>query len=84
MNVGTQIDRADQIVYEFRALKLLEGAGVTPRPYFVDDTRRRIDRGMLVMEFLPGAPLDYRRDLPPPPRSCPRPPGGGALRRRTT
>jgi len=64
VNVGTQIDRADQIVYEYRALKLLEGSGVTPRPLFVDDTRRRLDRGILVMAYLPGEPLDYRRDLP--------------------
>jgi aminoglycoside phosphotransferase (APT) family kinase protein len=62
VNVGTQIGREDQIVYEYRALKLLEGSGVTPRPYVVDDSRRRIDRGILVMEFLPGEPLDYRRD----------------------
>jgi aminoglycoside phosphotransferase (APT) family kinase protein len=62
VNVGTQIGRADQIDYEFRALKLLEDSGVTPVPFFVDDSRRLIDRGLLIMEFLPGTPLDYRRD----------------------
>jgi aminoglycoside phosphotransferase (APT) family kinase protein len=64
VNVGTQIGRADQIVYEFKALELLAGSGVTPRPFFVDDSRRRLARGLLVMEYLPGEPLDYRRDAP--------------------
>jgi len=62
INVGTQIQREDQIVYEYQALSLLQGSGVTPRPYFVDDSRRFFDTGVLIMEFLPGEPLDYRRD----------------------
>ncbi len=62
VNIGTQIQRRDQIVYEYRALKLLEQSGAAPRPYFVDDSRRRFETGILIMEFLPGAPLDYRRD----------------------
>jgi aminoglycoside phosphotransferase (APT) family kinase protein len=62
VNIGTQIGRDDQIVYEHKALRLLEGTGVTPRPFFVDDSRRLLDRGVLIMEFLPGGPLDYRRD----------------------
>ena len=62
INVGTQIQRSDQIVYEYRALKLLEGSGVTPKPHFVDDSRRFFDTGILIMKFLPGEPLDYRRD----------------------
>jgi aminoglycoside phosphotransferase (APT) family kinase protein len=62
VNIGTQINRQDQVVYEYKALKLLEGSGVTPRPYFVDDSRRLFDRGILIMEFLPGEPLDYRWD----------------------
>jgi aminoglycoside phosphotransferase (APT) family kinase protein len=64
VNLGTQIDRADQVQYEFKTLELLQASGVTPRPHFVDDTRRLFDRGVLIMEFLPGEPLDYRRDLP--------------------
>ena len=50
VNIGTPIDRDDQIVYEYRALDLLKQSGVTPRPHFVDDTRRFFDRGILVME----------------------------------
>jgi aminoglycoside phosphotransferase (APT) family kinase protein len=63
VNVGTQIDRDDQIVYEYKALRLLESSGVTPVPHFVDDTRTDIDRGILIMSYLPGEPLDYQRDL---------------------
>ena len=32
VNIGTQIQRRDQIVYEYRALKLLERSGAAPRP----------------------------------------------------
>jgi aminoglycoside phosphotransferase (APT) family kinase protein len=64
VNIGTQIGRQDQILYEFRALKLLERSNVTPKPHFVDDSRRLLDRGLLIMDFLPGEPLDYRRDAP--------------------
>ncbi len=63
VNLGTQIDRDDQIVYEYRALELLAPTGVTPRPYFVDDSRTALPHGVLLMEYLPGEPLDYRRDL---------------------
>jgi len=62
VNIGTQINRKDQVVYEYKTLRLLEGSGVTPRPFFVDDSRRFFDRGILIMEFLPGEPLDYRCD----------------------
>jgi aminoglycoside phosphotransferase (APT) family kinase protein len=63
VNIGTQIDRDDQIIYEYRALQLLQSSGFTPRPYFVDDNRDFFDRGILIMEYLPGAPLDYEVDL---------------------
>jgi aminoglycoside phosphotransferase (APT) family kinase protein len=62
VNIGTQIRRDDQILYEYQALRLLEHTGVTPKPFFVDDSRRFFDRGILIMEFLPGEPQDYRRD----------------------
>ncbi len=62
VNIGSQIDRPDQIDYEYRALKLLENSGVTPRPFYVDDTRKGMDHGVIIMEYLPGEPLDYRRD----------------------
>ena len=63
VNMGSQIQRADQIVYEYNALRLLAESGVTPHPYFVDDSRAHIPYGVLGMEYLPGEALDYRRDL---------------------
>lgn len=63
VNIGTQIERDDQIMYEFRALKSLENSGVTPIPYFVDDSRSFFKQGILIMQYLPGEPLDYSRDL---------------------
>lgn len=64
VNIGTQIGRADQIEYEFKALELLTPSGVTPLPYFVDNSKKRIPHGILLMQYLPGEPLDYREDLP--------------------
>ena len=63
VNIGTQINRDDQILYEYRALELLAQSGVTPRPYFVDDTRQVFEQGILIMEYLPGQAMDYSRDL---------------------
>ena len=63
VNMGTQIDREDQIQYEFATLELLKNSGVTPIPYHVDDSRRFFDRGVGIMAYLPGRPLDYRTDL---------------------
>lgn len=63
VNIGTQIGRVDQIVYEYKTLRLLENTGVTPRAYFVDDSRQYLPYGILVMEYLPGETMDYRTDL---------------------
>ena len=63
VNMGTQIGRDDQILYEYKTLQLLQNSGVTPVPFFVDDSRSLIDRGISIMESLPGCPLDYRLDL---------------------
>jgi thiamine kinase-like enzyme len=63
INVDTQIDRQDQILYEYQALRLLEHSGVTPLPYHVDDSRTFFDTGILIMQYLPGRPLIYETDL---------------------
>ncbi len=63
VNMASQINRQDQIVYEYKALQLLQQSGVTPIPCFVDDSRRLIDRGISIMHYLPGDPLDYQLDL---------------------
>lgn len=63
VNTGSQMDLENQIAYEYRALKLLEHSGVTPKAYFVDDSKVEFPYGVLAMEYLPGRPLDYRSDL---------------------
>lgn len=63
VNMASQINRDDQILYEFKTLQLLHSSGVTPVPFFVDDSLSLIDRGILIMEYLPGRPLDYHLDL---------------------
>ena len=63
VNIGTQISRDDQILYEYRALELLSKSGATPRPFFVDDTRQMLEQGILIMEFLPGESMDYPLDM---------------------
>jgi aminoglycoside phosphotransferase (APT) family kinase protein len=61
VNTGSQIGQAGgaQIAYEAAALRLLAGQGIGPELYYVDDTLGRLPYGLLVMEYLPGGPLDY-------------------------
>jgi aminoglycoside phosphotransferase (APT) family kinase protein len=63
VNMGSQIQREDQIRYEFDALKMLAGCDMTPKPYFLDDSKSVLNRGMLIMEYLPGESLIYPRDF---------------------
>jgi predicted Ser/Thr protein kinase len=63
VNTGSQLGLENQITYEYNALKALEISSVTPKVYFVDDTKEVFDYGILIMEFLEGEPLRYDRDL---------------------
>jgi len=65
INTGSQIGLKDgeQIAYEFKTLQLLSPTGVTPAPYFLDDSFRFLPYGILGMAYLPGEKLDYRQDL---------------------
>ncbi|MDY2626879.1 MAG: aminoglycoside phosphotransferase family protein [Lachnospiraceae bacterium] len=63
VNCGSQMHLENQIEYEYRALKLLEKSGRTPQVYYVDGNRKQMNYGVMVMEFLPGAALNYRTDL---------------------
>lgn len=58
INRGSQMHLADQIGYEFSALRALSPSGRTPKPLFCDSERQ-----LLVMQWLPGGPLDYRTDM---------------------
>lgn len=64
LNYGSQLHLENQIRYEYQALKWLERTERTPKVYYVDDSHRSFPQGLLIMEFLKGQPLDYRKDLP--------------------
>ena len=53
----------NQIRYEYKALELLNKTNRTPKPIYCDDKKKLIPYGFLVMEYLPGEHLDYKRDL---------------------
>lgn len=63
VNCGSQMHLDDQIGYEYRALKLLEKSGRTPRAIYVDGSKELLDHGVMAMEFLPGRVLDYHTDM---------------------
>lgn len=63
VNTGSQLQLDNQIRYEYEALKLLQISKVTPKVYFVDDRKKFFEYGILIMEFLEGTPLDYKKDL---------------------
>ena len=63
VNCGSQMHLDHQIEYEYHALKLLETSGRTPKVYYVDGSLEKLEHGVLVMEYLPGKSLDYRKDM---------------------
>ena len=63
VNCGSQMHLENQIQYEYNALKLLEGSKRTPKVYYVDGSLSKLAHGVLVMEYLPGVVLDYRKDF---------------------
>jgi thiamine kinase-like enzyme len=62
INHDTQLNIGNQIEYEFNVLKSLELSGVTPKPYFYDLHPEELDGGVLLMQYIPGVPLDYGKD----------------------
>lgn len=63
INHGSQLGLSDQIGYEFKVLTALAASGVTPRPYAVDSGPNDFGSGVLLMEYVPGVPLNYRTDM---------------------
>lgn len=63
VNCGSQMHLDNQIQYEYDALKELESSGRTPKVYYVDGSLSNLNHGVLVMEYLPGEHLDYKKDL---------------------
>lgn len=63
VNLGSQMHLDDQIEYEYKTLKLLSDSGRTPNAFYVNGSRKQLEQGVLVMEFIAGDPLDYTSDL---------------------
>ncbi len=63
INTASQMHLEKQVTYEANALELLQDTGRVPKVYYVDDSKRFLDKGILVMEHLPGVPLVYEQDL---------------------
>ena len=63
VNTGSQMHLENQIEYEYHALELLADSGRTPVPVFVDGSKKELPYGVMVMEFLEGSALDYRKNL---------------------
>ena len=60
---ASQMKLENQIRYEYNALKLLSMTKRTPKPIYCDDSKELIPYGFLVMEYLSGKHLDYKKDL---------------------
>ncbi|RPH43307.1 MAG: aminoglycoside phosphotransferase family protein [Desulfobulbaceae bacterium] len=63
INHGTQLGLSRQIEYEFHVLEAVFPSGVTPRPYRYSLDGGGLGNGVLLMEYIPGRPLDYVKDL---------------------
>jgi aminoglycoside phosphotransferase (APT) family kinase protein len=63
INHGTQLGLVDQISYEFEVLQAVKDSGVTPLAYHCVPQAEGLGNGVMLMEYIEGRPLDYRRDL---------------------
>lgn len=64
INHGSQLGLGQrQIAYEYRVLQALARSGVTPQPIACHPHPEPLGGGALLMDFIPGKALDYRRDL---------------------
>lgn len=63
INHGTQLGLGNQIEYEFGVLQAVYPSTVTPRPFRCSLEAEALGNGVLLMEFIPGRPLDYASDL---------------------
>lgn len=63
VNTASQMNLDNQIEYEYKTLLKLEESKRTPKAIYVDGSKKYLDYGILVMSFLPGVALDYKKDL---------------------
>ena len=59
---GSQMHLDNQIEYEALGLRLIENSGHTPHMYYYDNSKKYLDHGVLIEEFLPWGSLDIEND----------------------
>jgi len=57
VNIDQQSGLSKQAVYEYNALKFLEGRGLAPDVYHLDDTRQHFEFDILIEQYLEGPHL---------------------------
>jgi thiamine kinase-like enzyme len=57
VNIDQQSGLSKQVEYEYNALKFLEGHGLAPDVYHLDDTRQHFEFGILIEQYLAGPHL---------------------------
>lgn len=63
LNKMSQLGLRNQIRYEYDALKTLERSYVTPTTFFLDDSTTFFEYGVLIMQYIEGRQLEYKKDL---------------------
>lgn len=63
VNYASQMNLENQIEYEFIGLKAVLSSGLTPVPYFFDDSKKYFSRDYLLMSFIDGRSMDYQKDM---------------------
>lgn len=63
VNTASQMNLDNQIKYEYDTLNLIKDSKRTPIPYYLDDKKTFFKNGILVMSFIEGVALDYKKDL---------------------
>jgi thiamine kinase-like enzyme len=48
-----------QIEHEYATLEFLAAHGVTPKPYFLDNSRKHFPYGLLIEDFIPGGHVQF-------------------------
>ncbi len=59
VNIEQQSGLRNQIEYEYKILKFLEGHNIAPKTYYVDNTLKSFDFGILIEQYLDGPYLSY-------------------------
>jgi len=59
INIEQQSGLSNQIEYEYKVLKFLEGRNIAPKTYYVDNTLKTFDFGILIEQYLDGPYLSY-------------------------